>query len=168
MKKFMLLILLLSLGCMVNAQDLVAEFQNKYKDNTKFTLVNISAKMFGLIADISDPDTESVLKNLTGFKLLKSSTDVVKYHNEALGMIKGSKRGYEELMDVREGKEHVSIYVRDEKGIVTELVILVETQQEFVLMGFIGNIDLKKIAALSKSVDVNGMEYLNKINKSNK
>ena len=75
----------------------------------------------------------------------------------------GKRKGYEELMTVKEEAEKVEMYIRENNGSVSELVILVAGEDEFVLMNFTGKIDLKKIAQLTQVVPVEGMEYLDKV-----
>ena len=163
MKKSIIFILLCFWGLCSSAQNLVDQFCDRYGNDGKFTVVNVSSKMFSLIADMSDPETETIIKDLTGFKLLKTQHDIPRYYREVLAVINDSRKGYEELMRVQEQREDVRIYVREVKGVITELIVLVNNSREFVLMGFTGKIDLKKISRLSKSVNVSGMEYLNNV-----
>ena len=162
MKKAIILILLCFWGLWLPAQILVEEFSNRYGNDSKFTVVNVSAKMFSLISDITDPETEGIIKDLTGFKLLRTEQDAARYYREVLALLGDSRKGYEELMRVQEKQEDVRIYVREVKGVVVELVLMVNNGREFVLMGFTGNIDLKKISKLSKVVNVKGVEYLDR------
>lgn len=162
MKKAIILILLCFWGLWLSAQNLVEEFSNRYGNGSKFTVVNVSAKMFGLISDITDPETEGIIKDLTGFKLLRTEQDASRYYREVLALLGDRRKGYEELMRVQQEQEDVRIYVREVKGVVVELVLMVNNGSEFVLMGFTGNIDLKKISKLSKVVNVKGVEYLDR------
>lgn len=164
MKKIIILILLCFYGLWSSAQSLVEEFYNKHGEEVPFTVVNVSAKMFSLITDTADPKTKSIIKNLTGFRLLKTTMLAPNFYREALSMVEKSKHNFEELVSVKEGKENVRIYIREVKDVVTELVVLVISGNEFVIMGFTGSIDLKKISQLSDSMNISGMEYLNKIN----
>lgn len=163
MKKIMILILLCFCGLWSSAQSLVEDFSNKHGEEVPFTVVNVSAKMFSLITDAADLKTKSIIKNLTGFRLLRTTMLTDNFYRVALSMVEKSKNGFEELISVRDGKENVRIYIREVKGVVEELVVVVKNVNEFMLMGFTGNIDLKKISQLSKSMNISGMEYLNKI-----
>lgn len=166
MKKIIVFVLFILISVTLKSQDLVSDFYAKYGENGKFTVVNISSKMFSLISDVTDVDTENIIKNLTGLKILKSGSDVEKYNREVCSYVNDPKKGYEKLMSVREDNKQVCIYIREVKNVVIELVIWVVDPQEFVIMGFTGKIDLKKISKLSKSVDVSGLEYLNKVDTS--
>ena len=46
---------------------------------------------------------------------------------------------------------------------INELLLLVGGKDEFVMVSFIGNIDLNKISKLAKVLDVEGAEHLDKL-----
>lgn len=164
MKKLLTLIAcMMGLVMGVNAQDLVAHFLKKQDNPDMFTQVNISAKMFQLIADMTDKETESIVQGLTGMRIITTDQDHGDYFKAAGRILEDSSGEYENLMDIKEGEQRVGMYVREIKGRIVELVILVGGDGEFVLMNFMGIIDLKKIAHLTKSVNINGIEYLNKV-----
>ena len=70
MKKWICIGLFLIGTCSVQAQDLVSDFLAKTKENKVFTQVNISSRMFQMISEITDAETESIIRNLTGMKML--------------------------------------------------------------------------------------------------
>lgn len=164
MKKIFVLIVCLS-AFMANgkAQDMVAGFLKRQSNPDVFTQVNINAKMFQLIADITDAETESIIQNLTGMKILTTDQKTEEYFKASRQMLENPAAGYENLMNVKEENEEVWMYIRESKGCIAELVILVGEKEKFVLMNFIGKIDLKKISRLTKSVNISGVEYLNKV-----
>ena len=65
MKKWICIGLFLIGTCSVQAQDLVSDFLAKTKENKVFTQVNISSRMFQMISEITDAETESIIRNLT-------------------------------------------------------------------------------------------------------
>ena len=150
MKKWICIGLFLIGTCSVQAQDLVSDFLAKTKENKVFTQVNISSRMFQMISEITDAETESIIRNLTGMKMLTTEQETDRYFQEVRTMLQKRKPEYEELMSILE------------EG---ELVILVGGKEEFMLMSFCGVIDLKKISRLAKAVNVEGMEYLGKVKK---
>lgn len=167
MKKMMVLVAcLVGLLTAGQAQDMVADFLKKQKNPDVFTQVNISRKMFQLLADMSDSETEGIIQNLTGMRIITGDQEPDVYFRTAREMLESSPDKYESLMNIKEEKEEVWMFIREEKGSIVELVILVGDNGEFVLMNFTGKIDLKKIARLTKSVNIDGIEYLNKVDDS--
>lgn len=165
MKKWICIGLFLIGTGSVQAQDLVSDFLAKTKENKVFTQVNISSRMFQMISEITDAETESIIRNLTGMKMLTTEQETDRYFQEVRTMLQKRKPEYEELMSILEEGEQVWMYVREKNKEIVELVILVGGKEEFMLMSFCGVIDLKKISRLAKAVNVEGMEYLGKVKK---
>ncbi len=143
-------------------EDAISKYFSKYVDNEDFTVVYVSGKMFELInkmeLDFDDEEAEAVLavvKDLKGLRILTTENDGLKYYKEALQII--NTKEYETLMTVREGKgENVQFLVKDSNGgdILNELLLLVGGEgEEFVLISFIGSIDLNEVGKLAKAFE---------------
>lgn len=171
MKKMSLLPLLMLAAFVLNAQnDAITRFFDKYVNDEKFTVVYVSPKMFQMAAKIETTDPEwnkfrDVVKDLGGLRVLVADeiTNGVELYKEALNKVPVSE--YSELLTVRDGKENVRIWTRDSGNIISELLLLVGAPDEFVLLSFTGKIDLNKISTLAKTLDIDGVEHLDKINK---
>ena len=169
MKKLFLLPLFLLAAFSTFAQnDAIARFFKKYEDDERFTVVYISPKMFQMIAKIetSDPDWEkarSVIADLGGLRVLTadSVSNGLEMYKDALSRVPQNE--YEELLTVRDGDEHVRFWIKETNNTINELLLLVGEPGEFTMLSFTGKIDLNKIASLSKSLDVEGMNHLEKV-----
>lgn len=146
----------------VAQEDAISKYFSKYVDDERFTVVYISGKMFSMInkmeLDLDDEEAQavmSVVKDLKGLRILTTETDGAKFYKEALATI--NTKGYETLLEVREGKEtNVKFLVKDSDSgsMLNELLLLVGGEDEdFVLLSFIGNIDLSQVGKLSKAFD---------------
>lgn len=156
----------------VNAQDAaIASLFDKYADNEELTKVNISQKMFSLFTNLEpdDPETKELanaISKLKGVKILASSDSTIngmKYYREATKNIQKSR--FEELMSVRDGDKDMVFLIKENGGIINELLMLVGGEHQFVAMDLFGEIDLKQISKLSKGMNMKGMEYLENIDK---
>ena len=107
MKKWICIGLFLIGTCSVQAQDLVSDFLAKTKENKVFTQVNISSRMFQMISEITDAETESIIRNLTGMKMLTTEQETDRYFQEVRTMLQKRKPEYEELMSILEEGEQV-------------------------------------------------------------
>lgn len=168
MKKLMMIGFLLGMMMSAGAQDMVADFLGRQKNTEVFTQVNISSKMFSLIADMTDAETEGIINNLTGMKILTADKEAGDFFREAKQMLDRRTNEYETLMNIKEEGEEVWMYIRESQGGIRELVVLVGNQEGFVLMNFLGKIDLKKISKLAKAVNVDGVQYLDRMQDSTK
>ena len=154
--------------------DAIDKYFSKYVENDDFTSVFISPKMFELISriDLSEVDTDpeaklvmEVVSDLKGLRVLTTEINPNERYKEAMSLINPSE--YETLMTVKDGNEHVRFWVKDSGDIINELLLVVGGDDEFVLLSFVGNIDLAKISKLANQIDVKGAEHLQKIGNEN-
>lgn len=171
MKKFFLLLI----GCFwmfqgVQAQsDAITRFFDKYVEDERFTVVFIAPKLFDMVGKIetNDPDWENyreVVGDLTGLRVLTSDDSLINgvaLYKEALSKVPANE--YSELLTVRDGQENVRIWIKDSGNIINELLLLVGSPDEFVLISLTGKIDLDKISSLSKALDIDGIDQLEKV-----
>ena len=168
MKKLLILFVCL-LSLQVSAQtSVVTNFFDKYAENEDFTTVYITGRMFSLMADIApdDEDAEDMLdaaSGLEGLKVLQSDkVDGKKMYNSLYNRL--DKDGYEDLMVIKEGKNReLKFMIKEDKKIVKELLMLSGEESEFVLIYLYGNIDLEKIAKVTKNMEIDGLEQLQKL-----
>ncbi len=176
MKKslFLLAAFFLTATLNLSAQnDAITRFFEKYVDDERFTVVFVSPKMFQIVSKIETNDEEwnqvrDIVKDISGLRVLVADSidDGLSYYKDALSKVPTGE--YEELLTVRDGKENVRIWVKDASNIIEELLLLVGSPDEFVLLSFTGKIDLDKISELSKTLDIDGAEHLDKVKTSKK
>lgn len=150
--------------------DGITRFFNQYMEDERFTVVSVSPKMFSLVSKISTDDEDwekfrEVIGGLTGLRVLTadSISNGVSMYKEALGKVPTGE--YSELLTVRDGQENVRIWTKDNGNIINELLLLVGSPDEFVLLSLTGKIDLDKVSELSKDLNIKGVEHLDKVKK---
>lgn len=146
-------------------EDAITKYFNKYIDDTKFSAVYISPKMFNMVSKIEiedmEPELQEVIRSMKGLRILHTEQNAMQYYNEALKTINTNE--YELLLTARDAGENVRFMVKESGDFVQELLMIVGGEKNFALMSFIGNIDLKKIGKLAKALDIDNLEYLNKL-----
>jgi hypothetical protein len=170
-KKLNLTLLSMVIAASVMAQDAIDRYFSSYADDPEFTSIVISSKMFGLFSSIEtdDPDNQEVLeamKKLTGIRII--STDGEESTIDYKKAISKVGKEYEMLMSVDEKDEKVRFFVREEKGEIAELFMIVGGEGNLFLMSISGIIDLEKISKISKNMNVGGMDYLENLDEENK
>jgi hypothetical protein len=72
--------------------------------------------------------------------------------------------GYSELMSVQDGDEIVKFLVsKTDDGKVSEMLMIVYEKSEAVVMSMTGDLDMKTISQISKSLEIDGMENLEEL-----
>ena len=154
-------LLLLSTGIFAQ-DDAIGKFFGKYLDDSRFTVVNISPKMFRLLAkvdwDTIAPDLRQTVSKLQSLRILSTSTTPGVFYKEALDRI--DRKEYEELITVRSNKDNVHFLIKESGGTIHELLMISVEEGEFALVSFVGDIDLDRLARLSSNMGIKGMENL--------
>ena len=78
------------------------------------------------------------------------------------------KEKYEELMVVKKKGQDVKFYVLKNGQKISELLMIVGGVDDNALISIQGDIDLKTISKLSKTMKIEGMENLEEIDKGEK
>ena len=167
--KFVFVLLFAAISLNGFAQkDAITRFFDKYMNDEDFTVVYISPKVFDMIATVSkdsdnpeDKELNEMLESLEGIRILTTEKTPKLFYDEVVKTLKLNE--YELLMQVRDKNENVRFFVKDDGPVVSELLLLVGGSDEFVLMSFAGQIDLKKISKLSKSLNIEGAEHLEEL-----
>jgi len=148
-------------------EDAIDKFFNSYQDNKEFTFVSISPKMFQMFSkassQIEDQELKELIAGIKGLKVLMTKVNPNKYYADALKKI--PTREYETLITVREKEQNIKFLTKTTGDVISELLLFVGGNDEFVLMSFVGNLDLNKISKLASKVNISGGEYLKKLDK---
>ncbi len=143
---------------------------DKYSGQEGFTSVNISKQMFDMFSSMDsgsgeDKDFKNVTSKLTGIKILAYEGKEGKNINFYQELMKElPSKEYQELMVIKEKDQNVKFLTREHNGKIVEL-ILISGGKDNTLICITGDIDLKTISKLSKSMQIEGMDKLDKIEK---
>ena len=157
----------------VNAQDAISKFFSKYQTDESFSSVTVSSKMFGLFTNMEadTPEDKEILEaisKLKGLKILakEDARTSRSLYKEAFTLI--PVKEYEELMAVRTDDKDMKFFIKENSGKISELLMVVGGNEQFMVMSLFGEIDLKQIARIGKKMDVKGLEHLEKMHYEDK
>jgi hypothetical protein len=143
---------------------------DKYSGKEGFTSVFISEYMFTLFSDFNPDDNElgKVTKGLKGIKILASDSTVrgTNFYKEIFKEL--PIKDYKELMVIKEKDQDIKFLVKEAKGKITELLMIVGGKDNLLICIQGEDINLKNISNLSKSMNIDGLEKLEKIDKDEK
>jgi hypothetical protein len=170
LNKLVLFLPLILIGTGVFAQDdAIGKFFGKYVDDSRFSVVSVSPKMFRLLAkanwDTIPSDIKQTVSKLTSLRILSTETTPAQFYKEALTRI--DRKEYEELITVRNKNDNVHFMVKESGGVIHELLMIAVDNEDFTLMSFVGDIDLDKMSRLSSSMSIKGMENLKNVKRKN-
>jgi hypothetical protein len=170
MKKIMIsmMALLFTTIGLFGQNNAIDKFFAAYQDNDDFSVVYVSPKMFQMLAKVAskelDEDINAVVKDLKGLKILRTDVNSAAIYKDAVKKI--NTKEYELLLTARDKGQNVNFYTKTSTGdIIEELLLLVGGEKEFVLLSFVGTLDLDKIAKLASKLDMDGAQHLEKLKK---
>lgn len=167
-------ILVFLMPAMLQAQTTIDKLYEKYAGKKGFTSINISPEMFKMLAALdSDNDSselnneEQMLSQLTGLKMLiyePGDEAKVDFANEVKSSIQ--MKDYSELMSVDSEDETVKFLVKKApNNRFSEMLMVVLSDNETLVMSMTGNLDMATISSISKSLDIQGMDKLDELDK---
>ena len=168
-----LTMLLLMSSQLMNAQNSSAlALFDKYGGKDGYTTVSISKELFGMFADMDteDPemqDVKAMMEQLDGIKILMYETDYAASTELAGFKTEVSKLqvdGYTELMVVKQTGEEVKFLSKKKGEKIGELLLVISGEKEAGFISITGTIDMATIGKLSKAMNFEGMDKLEKLN----
>lgn len=148
-------------------QDAISKFFSKYENDESFTNVNVSSRMFGLFTkmEAETPEDKEVLEaisKLKGLKILakENARNSRELYREALSLL---PKNYEELMSVRDQDKDMKFLIQESGGKISEMVMVLGGNNEFVILSLFGEIDLKQISRIGSRMNIKGLESLEKM-----
>jgi hypothetical protein len=145
------------------AASAIDKYFSSYVDDKRFDVVYISPKLFQMIGKIDskildmedDAEAKAVLemaKDLQGLRILTTDETPEVFYKEAKAKI--NTKEYEVLLTVRDKDgDNVEFLIKESNNVIQELLLLSGGKDEFVLLSFMGNLDLNKITRLAKEIE---------------
>lgn len=173
MKKLLLLpVLLMAFVVNTEAQDdAIQKFFANYMDDDRFSRVYISPKMMqmagGFLKSSAEPDEKdakdlgTLISKVRGVRILSSDeVDGKAFYDEAMSTL--TKNKYEELMDVQDKGSSLKFMVREEGGLVMELLMISGDSEDFTLLSMLGSFTYAELNMLAENTDIPGMDQYSK------
>ncbi len=159
----------------LGAQTTTDALFDKYSGQDGITSVYITQNMFSLFADIDTEEDEEefsdLVKTLKYIKILSIEDDTLgKYKdvNFCNDVMRGKSAGiYEDLMIIKKDGKDINFLITKEDKVIKELLMVVNGKNDKVLISIQGDIDLKTISKLSRTMKINGLENLKEIGEDN-
>ncbi len=178
MKKILLLpILMLVICSYTQAQDdAIQKFFSKYMDDDRFSRVYISPKMMqmagGFLKSNAGTDKDAaelgaLIAKVKGIRILSSEeVDGKSLYSQAMATL--NKNKYEELMDIQDKGSSLKFMVREEAGLVKELLMISGDGSDFTLLSMLGSFTYQDLNLLAEKTNIPGMEQYGKGSKGPK
>jgi len=169
MRRLLYLLTFLFVPLLLHGQNSAAidELFQKYEGKEGITSVYISSKMFSMFSgkDSKDEDLSNLLSKLKSIRIITVEDSLL---NEKINFYDELKKKvdfsvYEELMVVNEKDNITKFLIRESGKTIAELLIITGGKKGNTLISIRGDLDLKNISGLSKSMGIKQLEELDKL-----
>ncbi|MDH8700878.1 NAD(P)H-hydrate repair Nnr-like enzyme with NAD(P)H-hydrate dehydratase domain [Dysgonomonadaceae bacterium PH5-43] len=160
-KKLFIALLAMFVALPAMSQSIVDSFM-KGKEET-CGRINISGKMLRMMANADstmDNDAKEMFENVDKISII-TGLEVEEWDKQSLRKL---LKNYEELLSIIDGDQNIYMYTKDNKKYTEEFVACIYTGDTLLLISITGKIDVNKLAELSDSVGIEGLDSLKKIN----
>jgi hypothetical protein len=170
MRRIFILTVVLLLSQVISAQtNPIDEIFEKYSEKEGFTSIYISGKMLGMLGgmEAKSGNTDNLMLRLKSIRILTEDDSLSKTNVNFFTELskKLDLSVYEELMVVREGQDVTKFLVRQNGDRISELLMISGGTNGNSLISIRGDMDLKEISQLSKTIGVEQLEQLEEIDK---
>ncbi|MCD6597739.1 MAG: DUF4252 domain-containing protein, partial [Bacteroidales bacterium] len=144
-----------------NAADKLFE---KYADTDGFTTISFSSGLMKMVADMDDEkDDNNILRKIDEIRILTSDNENsgLNFYEEIVSDLAVDE--YEELITIKDKDTNVKIWIKEDAGIIRELILVSGGLDDNALIIVRGEIELNKLSGLGESLNVNGLSVLNKL-----
>ncbi len=169
MRNTLVLILIFVSINMSFGQKAVDKFFDKLEDRDDYAVISVNREMFKMLAsldlDSEEPGLKEMLRNIKMLKVyIKESDASLSDFNEINNLIKGNLNN---LVSVKNKEERIMLYTGPGKSddIVDGIVLLVHGEKENVFIKIDGIINLNQLGALSKKLNIKGLDSLQQLDK---
>ncbi len=154
MKKlsFSALILVFMIGNVFSQNSVIKIIFDSHADDDNFESVFVSGKMFESLSESKGKDkTANMTSVLKGINILKTSKNVNAFFKEVKQKL--SNANLEEYLRVKENDRNVIIFTKANPDDINleEVILLIKSTDETVLISFSGDIDINEISKLRGS-----------------
>ena len=169
-KKYLLACLFIIIYFSVSAQDVVASFLDKHGKDDNLEIVSIGKQMMGVMyaLTLDNPELSEAIKGIEAIRIVSSKDpDLNKEYFDSARTLLSKSRGLEEFFAMNEEDSELMVMVRESKGYVKELILLLEqAEDEFNLISISGTIDMDVLLKYSESLNIKELNQLRSV-KSN-
>lgn len=157
--KYLLLTICLLISSMMYSQNnTYNNLFDKYENEDGVTVVSISKAMFQMMSgnvNTGHVDIKNIVPKIESMLLITSNKiDIKEKMSTDFKSFINKNKDYEELMRVKDGKSHITFNIKKNKDNISELIMLINDEEDFVAIQILGNFTLDDIQEIAKNKEI--------------
>ena len=147
----------------INAQtEGITNFWEKYSQHENATEINITGGFIKFMASFAEDEEADIAEKIMGLRVLVMDEGNIVVPTDFKKLVKEVKRNaFEELMTIRDGSTTVDFMIREKDDTITDVLILVNDEENFVLLSLECLLQFSDLNKLN--IEVEGGDFFKKI-----
>ncbi len=143
----------------------VKKFYNKYANYENVSDVTLQGWVLKMASNFADDKTaERMLEKITKLRVLTMENgNLVNPADYSKLMREVRSDNFEDLIQIRNGTEHINLLIREDGETITDVVLFVNDADNFLLLSLEGALKFSDLQNIN--IDVDGSEHFKKIPK---
>lgn len=142
----------------------IADFYDKYKQQENVTDVKLQGWLLEIASGFAEGDEQArqLLSKITYLRVLVMEDGNLVSPGEYKNLLKEIRRSsFEELLKIREGSQDIGFYIREKGDAITDVLLLVNGEDEFVLLSLEGLLKFSDLNDLN--INIEGTEHFERL-----
>ncbi len=141
----------------------IETFYNKYMQFSEVSNINLEGWLLQMVASYTDDsDSADLIEKITKLRVMIVDEKGLVAKSDKINLMKGlKKKGFEDLMQVRDGNSKIDFMLRESNKKITNVIMTVDDGDSFILLSLEGNMSWKDLKNLN--IEVDGGEHLKNI-----
>jgi len=141
----------------------IAQFYEKYTQHEDVTDVKLQGWLLEIASNFADDEqAKKILSKITYLRVLVMEEGNLVSPEEYKSLLKDIRQSsFEELFKIREGQQDIGFYIREKGDSITDVLLLVNGDDEFVLLSLEGLLKFSDLNDLH--IDIDGAEHFKKL-----
>lgn len=143
----------------------IEDFYNHFRGQEDISQVELQGGILNLVAKFTDEsDADELIRKVTRLRVLNMDEGNLVSKSDLSRLVKAVKQDhFEDLMQIRDEGDDIQILIREQKGAVTDILVLIYGDDNFTMLSLEGKMRFKDIQNLD--LEFEGGEHLEKVSK---
>ncbi len=133
------------------------QFFNQFSQHPEATQVTISRPMMWIAKHFVDEDEDDtaemeMLNSIQSFRLVTIPGERAALKSNTRSVQKFLRNKMEPLMEIRDGKDRITLAIQEKRGIIKEIGLLIDSEDEMVLIQLKGKFDMEQMKHIGKTI----------------
>jgi hypothetical protein len=156
-----------SLGMVHAQQNAIEKYFANYLAMEDITKISVNGKVFQLASYIEtdDKDLEEMndfASTIESFQMILGDNGIFS-KSEYSSALRKVENGYEELMSIQDKEGDFNFRIKEQNGIVEELLMVGYSENSLMILSLTGRMNLKQISKMGAKIQMEGFESLGKM-----